>query len=65
MPINYYYVPVYIPADDKGSNLTGPEAAELIILLLIFCIWAIAVLLLFERMMFDDNKQDKKRHTIN
>ena len=58
----YYYIPV--PVDDKGTNLTGPEFVGLIIFMIIFAAWAIAVIFLFQDLMFDDNKQDKKRHTI-
>lgn len=56
----YYYIPV--PVDD--SNLTDAETVGLIILLIILFAWAVAIILLFGRIMFDDNKQDKKRHTI-
>lgn len=58
----YYYIPV--PVDDKGTNLTGPEFVGLIIFMIIFAAWAIVVIFLFQDLMFDDNKQDKKRHTI-
>lgn len=58
----YYYIPVYIPVDD--NSVTGPEAVGLIILLIIFFVWAVAVILLFGRLVFDDGEQDKKRHTI-
>lgn len=58
----YYYIP--IPVDDKGTNLTGPQFAGLIVFLVILAAWALATILLFQDLMFDDNKQDKKRHTI-
>lgn len=58
----YYYIP--IPADDKGTSLTGPQLAGLII----FCVWLIAVDVVAEDLaddrLFSDNKQDIKRHTI-
>lgn len=56
----YYHVP--IPVDD--SSLTGPQLVGLIIFMVIVAAWAAAVILLFGRLVFDDNKQDKKRHTI-
>ena len=57
-----YYIYIPIPADDKGSNLTGPEFVGLII----FCVWFIAVFCVSVELAldFDDNKQDRKRHTI-
>lgn len=58
----YYYIP--IPVDDKETNLTGPQFAGLIVFLVILAAWALATILLFQDLMFDDNKQDKKRHTI-
>lgn len=61
----YYYIP--IPVDDKGANLTGPQFAGLIV----FIVWLIATLFVAEELaldiedrVFDDNKQDKKRHAI-
>ena len=58
----YYYIP--IPVDDKGANLTGAEFVGLII----FCVWLLAVGLVIDQLILDsldtDNKQDKKRHTI-
>lgn len=67
-PYNYS-VPVYyyIPVDDKGANLTGPQFAGLIV----FIVWLIATLFVAEELaldiedrVFSDNKQDKKRHAI-
>lgn len=62
----YYYIP--IPADDKGSDLTGPEFVGLIVGLIIFCVWLIAVGLVIDQLILDsldtDNKQEKKRHKI-
>lgn len=61
----YYYIPV--PADDKGTKLTGPEFVGLIT----FFVWIIAVAVVaeflaldIENRVFGDNKQDIKRHTI-
>ncbi len=54
----YYYIP--IPVDDKGTSLTGAESVSLII----FCAWLLAAGLVIIKLMLDDNKQDKKRHTI-
>lgn len=53
-----YYIP--IPADDRGANLTGAEFVGLIILFA----WVLAMILIFDQLNFDDNKQDKKRHKI-
>ena len=61
-----YYIYIPIPADDKGSNLTGPEFVGLLVGLIIFCVWFIAVFCVSVELAldFDDNKQDRKRHTI-
>ena len=59
-----YYTPVYIPVDDKGTNLTGPQFVGLIIFMVILTAWALAVILTSDQLLFDDNKRDKKRHTI-
>ena len=62
-----FYTPVYIPADDKGTSLTGPEFVGLIS----FIVWFSAVLYValiipldIQDRVFSDNKQDIKRHTI-
>lgn len=61
----YYYIPV--PVDDKGTNLTGPEFVGMIIFIVWFittlCV-AVELALDIEDRVFSDNKQDKKRHTI-
>lgn len=59
-----FYTPVYIPADDRGANLTGAEFVGLIIFLVILATWTLAVILTCDQLLFDDNKQDKKRHAI-
>lgn len=59
-----FYTPVYIPADDRGANLTGAEFVGLIIFLVILATWTLAVILTCGQLLFDDNKQDKKRHAI-
>lgn len=62
IPVYYY---ILVPVDD--SNLTGPQLAGLIV----FCAWLLAVGLVIIQLLLDrtnrlysDNKQDKKRHTI-
>ena len=59
-----FYTPVYIPADDRGANLTGAEFVGLIS----FIVWLITTGCVAEELaddrLFSDNKQDIKRHTI-
>lgn len=65
-PYNYLF-PVYyhVPIPVDGKSLTGPEFVGLIFFLVILAAWALAVILLSERLEFDDNnKQDKKKHAI-
>lgn len=63
-----YYIYIPIPADDKSTNLTGPEFVGLIIFMVIVAAWLLAVGLVIDQLILDsldtDNKQDKKRHTI-
>ena len=62
-----YYIYIPVPADDKGTKLTGPEFVGLTI----FFAWFSAVLYVavilsldIQDRVFGDNKQDIKRHAI-
>lgn len=61
--IPYY---IYIPVSDNGkhTDLTWTQAVGLIVLLALLVTWITAIYCVIDDLIWDDNKQDKIKHTI-
>lgn len=59
---HYYYIPVSDNA--KHTDLTWTQVVGLIVLLALLVAWITAIYCVIDDLIWDDNKQDKIKHTI-